>query len=34
MKIERENKMLMEKITHIMRTTGGIDNKNCYESKR
>lgn len=34
MKIERENKMLMEKISHIMRTTGGVDNRNNYEQKR
>lgn len=34
MKIERENKMLMEKISHIMRTTGGVDNKNNYDRKR
>ncbi|XP_026232805.1 uncharacterized protein CFAP97D1 [Anabas testudineus] len=33
MKIERENKMLMEKISHIMRTTGGVDNRNNYEQK-
>ncbi|KAG5283170.1 hypothetical protein AALO_G00039100 [Alosa alosa] len=32
--IERDNHMLMEKISHIMRTTGGIDNKNDYISKR
>ncbi|TDH06666.1 hypothetical protein EPR50_G00115770 [Perca flavescens] len=33
MKIQRENNMLMEKIAHIMRTTGEIDNKNYYERK-
>uniref|UniRef100_A0A8D0CR11 CFAP97 domain containing 2 n=1 Tax=Sander lucioperca TaxID=283035 RepID=A0A8D0CR11_SANLU len=33
MKIQRENNMLMEKISHIMRTTGEIDNKNYYDSK-
>lgn len=34
MKIQRENNMLMEKISHIMRTTGGVDNRNYYERKR
>ncbi|KAL7385195.1 hypothetical protein ABVT39_017349 [Epinephelus coioides] len=33
MKIQRENNMLMEKISHIMRTTGGVDNKNFYDRK-
>ncbi|XP_067370946.1 sperm axonemal maintenance protein CFAP97D1 isoform X2 [Channa argus] len=33
MKIKRENNMLMEKISHIMRTTGGVDNKNSYDVK-
>ncbi|XP_018558189.2 uncharacterized protein cfap97d2 [Lates calcarifer] len=33
MKIQRENNMLMEKISHIMRTTGGVDNRNDYERK-
>ncbi|XP_070771087.1 sperm axonemal maintenance protein CFAP97D1 [Enoplosus armatus] len=33
MKIQRENNMLMEKISHIMRTTGGVDNWNYYDRK-
>ena len=33
-KIQRENHMLLEKISHIMRTTGRIDNKNDYHHKR
>ncbi|XP_044222430.1 sperm axonemal maintenance protein CFAP97D1 [Thunnus albacares] len=33
MKIQRENNMLMDKISHIMRTTGGVDNRNYYERK-
>ncbi|XP_062389410.1 uncharacterized protein cfap97d2 [Sardina pilchardus] len=32
--IERDNNMLLEKISHIMRTTGRIDNTNNYISKR
>ncbi|XP_028993327.1 sperm axonemal maintenance protein CFAP97D1 isoform X2 [Betta splendens] len=32
-KIERENDMLMEKIAHIMRTTGAVDNKMYYDRK-
>ncbi|XP_021452554.2 uncharacterized protein CFAP97D2 isoform X3 [Oncorhynchus mykiss] len=32
-KIQRENNMLLEKISHIMRTTGRIDNRNDYENK-
>ncbi|XP_024269295.1 uncharacterized protein LOC112245424 isoform X1 [Oncorhynchus tshawytscha] len=32
-KIQRENNMLLEKISHIMRTTGRIDNRNDYEDK-
>ncbi|XP_046903424.1 uncharacterized protein cfap97d2 [Hypomesus transpacificus] len=32
-KIQRENHMLLEKISHIMRTTGRIDNKNDYHHK-
>nr|XP_020639639.1 uncharacterized protein C17orf105 [Pogona vitticeps] len=31
--IERDNYLLLEKISHIMRTTGRIDNKNEYEAK-
>nr|XP_020465062.1 uncharacterized protein C17orf105 homolog [Monopterus albus]XP_020465063.1 uncharacterized protein C17orf105 homolog [Monopterus albus]XP_020465064.1 uncharacterized protein C17orf105 homolog [Monopterus albus] len=33
MKIERENDMLMKKISHIMMTTGGVDNRNYYDRK-
>uniref|UniRef100_A0A3B4U4R8 CFAP97 domain containing 2 n=1 Tax=Seriola dumerili TaxID=41447 RepID=A0A3B4U4R8_SERDU len=33
LKIQRENNMLMEKISHIMRTTGGVDNRNYYDRK-
>ncbi|XP_044071971.1 sperm axonemal maintenance protein CFAP97D1 [Siniperca chuatsi] len=33
MKIQRENNMLIEKISHIMRTTGGVDNRNYYDRK-
>ncbi|KAM7380254.1 hypothetical protein PAMP_003566 [Pampus punctatissimus] len=33
MKIQRENSMLMDKISHIMRTTGGVDNRNDYDRK-
>uniref|UniRef100_A0A8C4EGQ8 CFAP97 domain containing 2 n=1 Tax=Dicentrarchus labrax TaxID=13489 RepID=A0A8C4EGQ8_DICLA len=32
-KIERENNMLMEKISRIMRTTGGVDNRKYYDRK-
>ncbi|XP_010904000.1 uncharacterized protein si:dkey-83m22.7 isoform X1 [Esox lucius] len=32
-KIQRENNMLLEKISHIRRTTGRINNKNDYENK-
>nr|XP_046216949.1 uncharacterized protein LOC124042858 isoform X2 [Oncorhynchus gorbuscha] len=32
-KIQRENNMLLEKISHIMSTTGRIDNRNDYENK-
>ncbi|CAK6959119.1 sperm axonemal maintenance protein CFAP97D1 [Scomber scombrus] len=33
MKIQRENSMLMDKISHIMRTTGAVDNRNYYDKK-
>ncbi|XP_059199521.1 sperm axonemal maintenance protein CFAP97D1 [Centropristis striata] len=33
MKIQRENDMLMDKISNIMRTTGGVDNRNDYDRK-
>jgi hypothetical protein len=32
--IERDNRILLEKMSHIMRTTGSIDNHNQYEPKR
>nr|XP_028583878.1 uncharacterized protein CFAP97D2 [Podarcis muralis] len=31
--IERENRLLLEKMSRIMRTTGRIDNKNEYKAK-
>ncbi|KAH0624567.1 hypothetical protein JD844_032181 [Phrynosoma platyrhinos] len=31
--IERDNHLLLKKISHIMRTTGRVDNKNDYEAK-
>ncbi|KAJ8383528.1 hypothetical protein AAFF_G00219780 [Aldrovandia affinis] len=31
--IQRDNKMLLEKISFIMRTTGRIDNRNYYENR-
>ncbi|XP_071369461.1 uncharacterized protein CFAP97D2 [Centroberyx affinis] len=34
MTIQRENDMLLEKISYIMRTTGQTDNRNYYERKR
>nr|XP_046259482.1 sperm axonemal maintenance protein CFAP97D1 [Scatophagus argus] len=33
MKIQRENNMLLEKISRIMRTTGEVDNRNYYDRK-
>ncbi|XP_019956299.2 sperm axonemal maintenance protein CFAP97D1 [Paralichthys olivaceus] len=33
LRIQQENNMLMEKISHIMRTTGGVDNRNNYDKK-
>ncbi|XP_047457301.1 uncharacterized protein cfap97d2 [Mugil cephalus] len=33
MKIQRENHMLSEKISHIMRTTGGVESRNYYDRK-
>uniref|UniRef100_A0A672I4U4 Si:dkey-83m22.7 n=1 Tax=Salarias fasciatus TaxID=181472 RepID=A0A672I4U4_SALFA len=33
MKIQRENNMLQEKISHIMETTGAVDNRNFYTTK-
>ena len=32
--IERDNRILLEKMAFIMRTTGRIDNFNNYEAKR
>ncbi|CAF0753815.1 unnamed protein product [Rotaria sordida] len=31
--IERDNRILLEKMSNIMRTTGSIDNRNDYEAK-
>ncbi|XP_072163514.1 sperm axonemal maintenance protein CFAP97D1-like [Diadema setosum] len=31
--IERDNRILLEKMCHIMLTTGSVDNKNYYDSK-
>ncbi|KAJ0005460.1 hypothetical protein NQD34_015354 [Periophthalmus magnuspinnatus] len=33
-KIQQENNLLLGKITHIMQTTGAVDNLNYYEKKR
>lgn len=32
--IERDNRILLEKMCYIMRTRGRVDNKNDYEQKR
>ena len=32
--IERDNRILLEKMSYIMRTRGRIDNRNDYEYKR
>ncbi len=32
--IERDNRILLEKMSHIMRTTGSVNNRNDYEPKR
>ena len=32
--VERDNRVLLEKMTHIMRTSGRVDNHNDYEHKR
>jgi hypothetical protein len=32
--VERDNRMLLEKMSHIMRTRGQVDNHNDYEHKR
>uniref|UniRef100_A0A3B4AG81 Uncharacterized protein n=1 Tax=Periophthalmus magnuspinnatus TaxID=409849 RepID=A0A3B4AG81_9GOBI len=32
-KIQQENNLLLGKITHIMQTTGAVDNLNYYEKK-
>merc|ERR1712228_378690 len=31
--IERDNRILLEKMSHIMRTRGRVDNRNDYEYK-
>lgn len=33
-KIQRENELNLEKINHIMRTTGEVDNRRYYDRKR
>ncbi|XP_035459612.2 sperm axonemal maintenance protein CFAP97D1 [Scophthalmus maximus] len=33
LQIQRENDMLRDKLSHIMRTTGGLDNWNYYDKK-
>ena len=33
-KVERDNRILMEKMAFCMRTKGGMDNENDYEMKR
>lgn len=32
--IERDNRILLQKMSQIMRTTGSVDNRNEYEPKR
>lgn len=32
--IERDNRILLEKMSYIMRTRGRVDNRNMYEYKR
>ena len=32
--VERDNRILMEKMSYIMRTRGRVDNKNDYVPKR
>ena len=32
--IERDNRILLEKMSYIMRTRGRVDNRNNYEYKR
>lgn len=34
MDIQRENNLLNEKISHIKKTTGGVDSWNIFEKKR
>lgn len=33
-RIERENQMLLDKMSHIMQTNGGVDCRNDYVKKR
>uniref|UniRef100_A0A3Q3GCE0 Uncharacterized protein n=1 Tax=Labrus bergylta TaxID=56723 RepID=A0A3Q3GCE0_9LABR len=33
MKVQRENDILLEKIFHIMKTSGGVDDRNYYKRK-
>jgi E3 ubiquitin-protein ligase TRIP12 len=32
--IERDNRILLEKMSYVMRTRGRVDNRNNYEYKR
>ena len=32
--VERDNRILMEKMSYVMRTRGRVDNKNDYVPKR
>lgn len=32
--VERDNRILLEKMSHIMRTRGRVDNRNDYRHKR
>ena len=32
--IERDNRLLTEKMTHIVHTKGSVDNKNDYQLKK
>ena len=33
-KVERDNRILMEKMAYCFRTKGGLDNENRYERRR
>ena len=32
--VERDNRILLEKMAHIMRTRGRVDNRNNYQQRR